>query len=148
VTDSDDVRVFSIQLSVIRCSHTAVRDEDWRRSSVFHTYITHEGKNYKLMIDEGSCANIIVKTTLEKMSFKAEPHSHSHHVNWVDKTPQSITQRCQVPIRMSNCEDHVWCDVLDIDAAHILLGRPWLYDLDVTSLGRCNTYEFKWNGKQ
>ena len=38
VTDSDDVRVFSIQLSVIRCSHTAVRDEDWRRSSVFHTY--------------------------------------------------------------------------------------------------------------
>jgi len=44
---------------------------------------------------------------------------------------------------MSSYEDHVWCDILDIDAAHILLARPWLYDLDVTSLGMSNTYEFK-----
>jgi len=35
---------------------------------------------------------------------------------------------------MSRYEDRIWCDVLDIDAAHILLGRPWLYYLDVTSL--------------
>ena len=49
---------------------------------------------------------------------------------------------------MSNYEDRVWCDVLDIDIAYILLGRLWLYDLDVTSLGRSNTYEFKFNGKK
>ena len=66
-TDSEnDVRVSSIQLGVVRCSHTTVRHEDWRRSSVFHTYITHE-KNYKLMTDRGSYANIIAKTALEKM---------------------------------------------------------------------------------
>ena len=40
VTDSDDdVRVSSIQLGIVRCSHTTVRDEDWHRSSVSHTYI-------------------------------------------------------------------------------------------------------------
>jgi len=33
---------------------------------------------------------------------------------------------------MSSYDDRVWCDVLDIDVAHILLGRPWLYDLNVT----------------
>lgn len=27
----------------------------------------------------------------------------------------------------------------------MLLGRPWLYDHDVTHLGRANTYEFKFN---
>jgi len=42
---------------------------------------------------------------------------------------------------MSSYEYHVWCDVLDIDVAHILLGRSWLYDLDVISLNRSNTYE-------
>ena len=82
------------------------------------------------------------------MGLNAEPHSHPYNVNWVDKTAQSITQRCQVPIHMSSYEDHVWRDVLNIDAAHILLGRPWLYDLNVTSLGRSNTYEFKFNGKK
>ena len=38
--------------------------------------------------------------------------------------------------------------MVDIDVAHISLGRPWLYDLDVTSFGRSNTYEFKFNRKR
>ena len=90
---------------------------------VCFTPILHEGKNYKL-IDEGSSANIIAKTALEKMGLKAEPHPHPYNVNWVNKTAQSITQRCQVPIHMSSYNNHVWCDVLDIDVAHVLLGRP------------------------
>jgi len=49
---------------------------------------------------------------------------------------------------VSSYEDCVWCDVLNIDAAHILLGRSWLYDLDITSLGKFNTYEFKFKGKK
>ena len=49
---------------------------------------------------------------------------------------------------MTSYEDHVWCDVLDIDVAHILLGRPWWYDLDVISQSRSNIYEFKFNGKK
>jgi len=72
-TDSDDdVRVSTIQLGVVMCSHTAVRDEYCRRFSVFHTYVTHEGKNYKLMMHGGSNANIIIKTALEKMGLLAQ----------------------------------------------------------------------------
>ena len=81
-------------------------------------------KNYKLMIDGASCANIIAKTAHEKIGLKVESHPHPYNVNWVDKTIQPITQRCQVPIHMSSHRDHVWCNVLDIDAAHILLGKP------------------------
>jgi len=120
VTDSDDdVRFSSIQLGVVKCLHAAVSNKNWRRSSVFHTYITHQEKSYKLMIDGGSCANINTKTALEKVGLKAEPHPHPYNMNWVDKTAQSITQRYQVLIHMSSYDDHVWCDVLDIEAAHI-----------------------------
>jgi len=36
-SDTDvDVRVSSIQLSVVRCLHVASRDEDWCRSSFTH----------------------------------------------------------------------------------------------------------------
>ena len=77
------------------------------------------------------------------MDLKAEPHPHPYNVNWVDKTAQSITQRCQVPVHMSSYKDRVWCDVLGIGTAHILLDISLLSDLDVTSLGRSNTYEFK-----
>jgi len=52
-------------------------------------------KNYTLMIDGGSCANIIAKITLEKMGLKAEPHPHPYNVIRFDKTAQSITQCCR-----------------------------------------------------
>ena len=67
----------------------------------------------------GVVVHIIAKTALEKMGLKVEPHHPSYNVNWVDKTAQSITQRCQVLIHMSSYDDRVWCDVLDIEAAHI-----------------------------
>jgi len=98
-------------LTVIRCSHTIIRDEDWCRSSVFHTYIIHEEKNYKLIIDGGNCANVIAKKAIEKMGLEAE-HPHLYNLNWIDKTAQFITQNCQAPIHMSSYEVRVWCDVL------------------------------------
>lgn len=42
----------------------------------------------------------------------------------------------------------VWCDVLPMTATHILLGRPWLYDQDVSSFGRSNTHTFMHKGKK
>jgi len=35
-----------------------------------------------------------------------------------------------------------------MNITHIFLGRSRLYDLDVTSFSRSNTYEFKINGKR
>ena len=48
---------------------------------MFYIYIAHEGKHYKLMIDGGSCANLIAKAALEKIGLKAEPHPNPHNVN-------------------------------------------------------------------
>jgi len=101
-----------------------------------------------VIIDGGSCVNIIVETAIEKMGLKAKPHPQPYNVTWVDKTVQAITQLCQVPIHMSSYHDQVWYDILDMDVAHILLVRLWLYDLDVISFGRSNTHEFKINEKR
>ena len=46
IDSDDDARVSSIKLVIVGCSNIAFRNEDWRKSNVFHTYITHEGKNY------------------------------------------------------------------------------------------------------
>jgi len=37
-----------------------------------------------LMIDVGSCVNIITKTALEKMGLNAEPHLYPYNVNLVE----------------------------------------------------------------
>ena len=38
------------------------------------------------------------------------------------------------------------CDVVEMDACHIFLIRPWLFDRKVNHDGRENTYEFKKDG--
>ncbi|XP_022869036.1 uncharacterized protein LOC111388534 [Olea europaea var. sylvestris] len=35
-----------------------------------------------------------------------------------------------------------------MDVGHIILGRPWLFDLDVTIYGRSNSCSFVFNGKK
>ena len=50
----------------------------------------HEEKNYKVMIDGGSCVNIIAKTPINKMGLKTEPHPQPYNVTWVDKMAQAI----------------------------------------------------------
>jgi hypothetical protein len=42
----------------------------------------------------------------------------------------------------------VLCDVVEMDACHVLLGRPWQYDVDATYKGRDNVYLFWWHGKK
>ena len=61
----EDVRLSNVRTSIVRCLHTTGRDEDWRRSSVFYTYVVHKRKNCKVMIDGGSCVNIIAKTIFD-----------------------------------------------------------------------------------
>ena len=47
---------------------------------MFYTYVVHEGKNYKVMIDGDSYVNIVTKTTIEKMTLKVEPHPQLYNV--------------------------------------------------------------------
>ncbi|GJY68000.1 hypothetical protein Tco_0470982 [Tanacetum coccineum] len=41
----------------------------------------------------------------------------------------------------------VTCDVVNMEACHVLLGRPWKHDMDATHQGKSNMYLFKWSGK-
>lgn len=45
-------------------------------------------------------------------------------------------------------KDEVVCDVVEMDAYHVLLGRPWKHDVDATQKGQENTYKFWWHGKK
>ena len=58
-----------------------------------------------------------------------------------------ITQRCLVSIQMGDYKDGIYCNMLPMDVAHVLLGRPWLYDLNVTIFGKDNIYSCKYKGK-
>lgn len=42
----------------------------------------------------------------------------------------------------------MFCDLVEMDACHILLGIPWLFDMHVYHGSMVNTYEFRKNGQR
>ncbi|KAK8933568.1 hypothetical protein KSP39_PZI015465 [Platanthera zijinensis] len=139
----------SLELGVIRrLLHTPRSEDDWRRTTIFYTYFQSAGGPCKLAIDGGSCVNIVAKKALERMQVTPEPHPQPYRVLWVDKSAIQVTQRCLVPLRLASFEDKIWCDVIPMDVAHVLLGRPWLYDRDVMCFGRSNTCVFYDRGRK
>ncbi|XP_020676274.1 uncharacterized protein LOC110095183 [Dendrobium catenatum] len=45
-----------------------------------------------------------------------------------------------------SCE--VLCDVVDMDVCHLILGRPWKFDVGAMYDGRANTYSLEWKGRR
>jgi len=61
----------------------------------------------------------------------------SYKVTWIDTTSIDVQERCQILIHFTYT-DNVWCGILFIDVGHTILGRSWLFDLDVTIYGHTN----------
>ncbi|GAV68333.1 hypothetical protein CFOL_v3_11836, partial [Cephalotus follicularis] len=120
---------------------------EWKRTTIFHTFIHCGERSCKLAINNGSCMNIVSKTVIDRLNLKVKPHPKPFRVSWVNKTSLPVSKRCLVSIKMGDYDDMVYCDVLPMDVAHVLLGCPWLYDLVVFNYGRENAFAFRYKGK-
>nr|GEX11574.1 putative reverse transcriptase domain-containing protein [Tanacetum cinerariifolium] len=114
------------QMLVIRKSLLLPKEEEkdeWLRSNIFHMTCTIKDKVCKLIIDSGSCENVVSWEAVDKLNLKEEKHPK----------PYKLSQKYF---------GNVWCDVVLMDACHILLGRPWQFDRCTIHDGRSNTYSF------
>ncbi|GJY57309.1 putative nucleotidyltransferase, ribonuclease H [Tanacetum coccineum] len=120
------------ELLVIRRALVADSTEDsvWLRHNIFHTWCTSHGKVCDVIIDNRSCENVVSKTMVKKLSLKTEKHPRSYKLLWLQKGKSvHVDQRCLVHFSIGDkYQDEVWCDVVPMDACHLLLGRPWQFD--------------------
>ncbi|KAG2717127.1 hypothetical protein I3760_03G158600 [Carya illinoinensis] len=137
------------RLSVVRCTLTQSKDDDdWRRHAIFHAYIKINNKGCKVIADSGSCINAVSVTTVSRLGLQSVPHPQPYSVSWVDTSSIAVKERCLVPLQFLEYKEHIWCDVIPMDVSHVILGWPWLFDLDVTIHGCSNSCSFVFNGKK
>lgn len=54
-----------------------------------------------------------------------------------------VIEQCLVHLLIGkNYNDEVLCDVVDMDACHLSLARPWQHDVDSSHSGRDNLFIF------
>ncbi|GKA11185.1 putative CCCH-type zinc finger family protein, partial [Tanacetum coccineum] len=92
----------------------------------------------------GSCENVISQDAVEKLNLKQEKLLKPCKLSWFKKGNEvNVDTRCLVSFSIGRKYiDNVWCDVVSMDACHVLLGRPWQFDRCTTHDGRSNTYSF------
>ncbi|KAD2113026.1 hypothetical protein E3N88_41812 [Mikania micrantha] len=85
--------------------------------------------------DEGEC--LLVKRALSV-------HPTPYTIQWLNQGKGIlVSHRALITFSIGRkYEDQVWCDIIPMDACHILLGRPWLFDRRVMHDGFLNTYTF------
>jgi hypothetical protein len=81
---------------------------------------------------------------VKKLKLPTQSQPQPYKLQWLnDESEVLVNQQCLIAFSMDNkCHDEVWCDVIPMDACHLLLGRPWQYDRRVTYDGFENTYSF------
>jgi hypothetical protein len=115
---------------------------------LFRTSCKIKDRICKVIIDSGSTNNLVSKEMVENLELETTTHSTSYKVSWVKKGHQvTVTQQFLVEFKIGGYSDEILCDVIPMDVYHVLLGRPWQYDMNITQDGRINTYTLENNGR-
>ena len=84
---------------------------------------------------------------VDKLNSKKTKHHVPYKVSWLQNGHQLlVNEQCEIDMQIGGYKDKVICDVIPMDACHILLGRPWQYDRNSKHDGRKNVYELEKDG--
>ena len=130
-----------------RALNMQVKEEDEvQRENIFHTRCHINGKVCSVIIDGGSCTNVASATMVEKLGLPTSKHPRPYKLQWLNDSGEvRVIKQVLVSFRIGKYEDEVLCDVVPMQAGHLLLGRPWQFDRRVKHDGFTNKYSFVLN---
>jgi hypothetical protein len=147
----DATNVDKYESLVVQCilSMQVAQPEQHQRQTLFHTKGVVQERSIRIIIDGGSCNNLVSTDMVEKLSLTTRPHPHPYHIQWINQGGKlKVTRSVRVHFFMGFYHDYVDCDVVPMEACSLLLGRPWQYDTDSLHHGRTNHYYLMFMSKK
>ncbi|XP_060196232.1 uncharacterized protein LOC132625623, partial [Lycium barbarum] len=133
-------RIMAINLGV---------NSEEQRENIFHTRCGIRGRTCSMIIDSGSCANVVSSHLVDTLGLACMKHPKPYRLQWLNDSGElKVNKQCMISFNVSRYEDDTLCDVIPMQACHILLGRPWQFDRNTFHDGRKNRYSLELNGKK
>ncbi|CAJ2645713.1 unnamed protein product [Trifolium pratense] len=151
VEENDEEEIPSGELLMVRrMLWNLVKEEDTtQRENLFHTRCLVQKKVCSLIIDGGSCTNVASTRLVSKLNLETKPHPKPYKLQWLNESVEMVVNRqVEVCFTIGKYEDVVLCDVVPMEASHLLLGRPWQFDKKVSHEGYSNKYSFVHHGQK
>lgn len=96
-----------------------------QRKSLFRTTFKSQGNIFKVIVDSGSTENIVSTKMVDKLKLKKLAHLTSYKVSWLNWGQHVLVdEKVWVDYEIGEYKDKILCDILPMDAFHLLLGRP------------------------
>ena len=119
-------------------------DEDVQWENIFHTRCHMNDKVCSVIIDGGSCTNVASTTMVAKLGLLTQKHPRPYKLQWLNNSGEiKVSKQVLIAFRIGKYEDEVLCDVVPMQASHLLLGRPWQFDRRAKHDGFTNKYMFE-----
>jgi hypothetical protein len=69
----------------------------------------------------------VAEEVVDKLALETEKHPNPYRLEWLKKGNKVIVSKCYLVSFSigSRYKDKMWCDIVAMDACHLLLGRPW-----------------------
>lgn len=122
-----------------------------QRHVIFRTRCTINKRACDVIMESESSKNVVSKGVVKVMRLPIEKHLNPYKVRWIKKGDESqVTKTYKVSLSISKFYQDVVvaCDVLEMNACHVLLGRSWQFDRDTLHKGKDNTCLFVWKNKK
>ncbi|XP_068480866.1 uncharacterized protein [Phaseolus vulgaris] len=120
-----------------------------QRENIFHTRCSIQGKICSLIVDGGSCTNVASSRLVTKLNSETKPHPRPYKLQWLSEDGEmTVSKQVEVNLSIGQYNDNVLCDVVPMEATHILLGRPWQFDTKAIHDGFTNKISFMQNNKK
>ena len=127
-SDGDELALPVEESLVIRRTlQVQVKEDDTneQRENIFHTRCYIQRKVCGLIIDSGSCVNVCSATLVSKLNLCTAKHAKPYRLQWLNDSGEvKVTKQVVVPFSIGKYLDEVLCDVVPMQASHILSGRP------------------------
>ncbi|KAK9750350.1 hypothetical protein RND81_02G190000 [Saponaria officinalis] len=100
--------------------------EDDQRQQIFQMRCTVMVKICHVLIDSESCTNAASTMMVEKLKLPTLNHPQPYKLRWLSRgTEVQVDKQIILPFSIGKAySDQVMCDIIPMDACHILLGRP------------------------
>ncbi|MCQ7416411.1 retropepsin-like aspartic protease, partial [Salmonella enterica] len=118
----------SISLVARRVLNVQIKEEkvEDQRENLFHTRCLIEGTPCSLVIDSGSCTNVVSSFLVKRLQLTTRPHPKPYKLQWLtNKGELKVNSQVLISFTLGRYKDEFLCDVLPMHAGDILLRRPF-----------------------
>lgn len=152
VEDGDDEEALELEVDereLLNCIMQKILlalkfNDDNQRKKIFRSHGTINDKVRNMIIDSDDSENIVSKALIDVIRLSTEKHLASYKIRWIKKEVETrVIKVCRdhFSIRKIYKSDMIF-DVVDINACHLLLGKPRQFDVNTIYRGRDDVYEF------